>query len=747
MANDMAAGADKIVPAASDEANPLKGYVPEGWETPRSGRDEESWDGQSEFLKYARDLYAADAAYDKDNRDNALEDLKFLAGDQWDDVVAQDRKDKGRPCLTINVLPQFVGQVIGDRRLNKTSIKVTAVKDATMAEAEVRSGLIKSIEANSRAERVYDAVCEDQVSCGIGNFRIDLEYAGNDVFDQDIFVRHIPNPLGVLWDFMSIDPTGRDARHCFVTDSIPRRIYEQRFPDHPAPAELGEGTDLSGWFDKDVVRLTEFWELVDKPARFALLQDGSVIDVTDKLAEDYIDRVVVDPRTGQPRIRKSYRTYARMHLITGFAVLSEAYELPLTRLPIIRAEGRVIRVGEDRYRFGLVRFAKDSARLKNYWRSVAAERLAMAPKATFLASEDAVEGREDEWRQAHIEGDPLLIYNKNADAPVPVPPPDVPAALLQEAQMNQQDIKDTTGLHDASLGIRSNEISGRAIQARQREGDVATIIYHDNLNHAILEAGDVVNQLIPLAYDTMRTVLVIGEDDKRKSVVINNPNAPDEPDITEGKYDVSLQTGPSFTTQRQEAQDAMLTLIQTSPELMNYIGDLVAKNMDWPGAHEISERLKAMMQKAGTLPPDEEEQQSPEAIAAAQQAQAMQEAQMQEAVAQLEHANKMRELELAQTEAETQQAQAQVAEAAAKVKQAAANARRAEADAIRAAAEAKIAEIEAAMSPAERIHKMGLAERTASAKTPDQTRGAGPRPGGDRSKSAPKRKKTNAQEK
>lgn len=736
---DVPAGADKNAIVPYEDEDTLEKYVPEDWRAPRGTADAESWNGHDEYLAYARKLFTADSAYDKTNRDAALEDLQFLAGKQWDDAVAQDRADKGRPVLTINVLPQFVGQVMGDRRLNETSIKISPARDASQQEADTRAGIIKGIEANSRADRVYDAACEDQVSCGISNFRIDMEYAGNDVFDQDIFIRHIPNPLAVVWDMMSVDPTGKDARHCFVTDTLPRDIYDARFPDYPAPSALGEdgAGDMNGWFSKDVVRITEFWELIDKPATFALMQSGKVIDVTDKAPEEYMEGVVLDPRTQQPKIRKGFRTYARMHLITGFCILSEAYELPLTRLPIIKVEGRVIRVGEDRVRFGLVRFAKDSQRLKNYWRSVAAERLAMAPRAIWTAQEDAVAGREDEWRQAHLEGDPLLIHNKNTEAPQRVEPPDVPAALLQEAQMNQQDIKDTTGLQDASLGMRSNEISGRAIQARQKEGDVATVIYHDNLNESILEGGDVVNQLIPLAFDTMRTLLTIGEDGKRKMVEVNNPNDDDSPDITFGRYEASLQTGPSFTTQRQEAQDAMLALIQTNPELMNYIGDLVAKNMDWPGAFEISERLKNMMQKAGTLPPDENDQgeQDPTAMQAQQQAEQMQQAQMQEAAAQMEHANALRQIELATNQAEMTQAQANAESAKAKVVESQAKARQAEANAEQAQADARRAAVEAQLAPITAAHKMDLAERTTSANAQNSNRGAGPRPGGDRGKS------------
>lgn len=731
--------ANNLIPTSSNERfdekaddSAVPGYVPEGYKT------------VEEFLQHVRDEFTADESYDSENRKWALDDLKFIAGDQWDDEVAKFRKDKGRPCLTINVLPQFVGQVMGDRRMNKTNIKVRPVKDATMELADVRSAIIKGIEAASRAERVYDACCEDQVSCGISNMRVDMEYAGNDVFEQDIIIRHIPNPLAVIWDRLSVDPTGRDARHCFVQDILPRKVYDKKFPDHPCPAELGDNMTSQvmsqGWFDKDVVRITEFWELVDKPATFALMADGDVKDVTGMDPAEYEAQLWRDPNTGKTKIRKSFRTYARMHLVTGFALLSEGYEIPLTRLPIIKVEGRVVRVGDDRVRYGLIRYAKDSQRLKNYWRSVAAETLAMAPKAQWIAPEDAVEDLEDEFRSAHLSGDPLLKYRKNATGkPERVDPPAIPAALLNEAQMNQQDIKDTTGLHDASLGIRSNEVSGRAIQARKVEGDVATVIYHDNLNHSIQECGDVINQLIPLAYDTPRTLRAIGPDDKHDLIRVNDPFDENSPDITKGKYDVQLETGPSFTSQRQEALEAMMTLIQTSPDLMQVIGDLVAKNMDWPGAHEISERLRKIVPKE-LLSEDEtgeggEEQQGPTPEQQTMQAQMqMQMAQMQDAQAQLEHAAQMRQIELAEAQARLLQAQAATEQANASAEQAKANA-------VAAQAKAQQALVEAEMAPQIARHKMALAERATSARMQPANGSAGSRPAGERPKGAEKGKK------
>lgn len=711
-----------------DEETDAEAYVPEGF------KDADA------FLAYAREEFEADSSYDRLNREAALDDLKFVAGEQWDPAVKADRESKGRPCLTVNVLPQFIGQVIGDRRINKTTIKVRPRKDATIEQAEVRSGIIKSIEAYSRAERVYDAACENQVTCGIGNFRVDLDYADNDVFDQDIYIRDIPNPLAVIWDRMSVDPTGRDAQQCFVQDIMPRKAYERRWPQHPCPGEMGDGLGMTlmgqGWFDKDVVRITEFWRMVSKQRIVALMMDGKVEDITEMPREQYIDRLWIDQRTNKPRIRRTTRTYAQMHLITGFAILEGPYEIPLTRLPIIRVEGRVVRVGDDRVRYGLVRWAKDPQRLKNYWRSVSAETLALAPKSVWMAPDDAVEGREDDFREAHASGDPLLIYNKNASAkPERVDPPRINNAALQESQLNQQDIKDTTGLQDASLGARSNEISGRAIQARQREGDVATVIYHDNLNNAIQEGGDIVNQLIPLAYDTTRELRVIGADDKHKLLKVNDPNDPQSPDITSGKYDISLETGPSYTTQRLEAADAMMQAIQVAPQLMGVAGDLIVRAQDWPGSVEISERLKK------TIPPavlGEDEQPAtdgptPEEVA--------QQAQMAEMAAQAEHAQQLRQMEMAERSAKVAEQEARAVIAAAQAEAAPAQVDIAAAQAREAVARAVQAEEEARMAPELANHKMRLAERAASAKEASQpARGAGPRPGGGRGNQASQQK-------
>ena len=582
---------------------PPEDYVPLGY------------DDVEEYLEDVRETYKLDLSADEDNREAAVEDKKFVAGEQWDPQVLLERQ--GLPCLTINSIPQFIAQLVGDWRTNQTAVKVLPSQNGEIDIADIRSDLIRSIETKSRADRVYNNAFESMTMCGDGAFRVAVQYAGEDVFDQEIVLEPIDDALAVVWDRLSIDPTGRDATHCFVDDIMTRKEFKQRWPDaDPSVLREQEQKTLSqnGWIDAETVRVTEHWRIIERQHQLILFEDGTIYAVDDDAnPEDNAAQLkgYIEKHGKPQRTRLAPCTYAQMHLVTGFKILAGPYVWKMNRLPIIRMAGRTVSVGDRRVRYGLVRFMKDAIRLRNFWRSVAAEQLGYAPKAQWMAPESAVEGREDLFRQAHLTRDPLLVYNDDAEAPPErIEPPTIQAALLNEAQLLTQDIQDVTGIHDASLGIKSNETSGRAIMARQREGDVASLTYYDNGNAAILEAGDVINQLIGQIYDGTRIVRIIGEDEAARLVKINDPMDPNSPNIAVGDYDVAITTGASYTTRRVEAAEAMMEAIQVYPQLMGIAGDLVIKAQDWPGAEELADRLLK------TIPPqllsDKERQQQGE---------------------------------------------------------------------------------------------------------------------------------------
>lgn len=606
MAKDKTKIVSNLTLPEEEIVKPKSSYVPEGFAT------------VEDYLEDVRETYQLDINADEDNRQAALEDKKFVAGEQWDPVVLQQRA--GLPCLTINSIPQFTAQLVGDWRQSRVAVKVLPSENGDKAVADVRSDLIRAIEAQSRAPRVYDSAFESMVQCGDGAFRVAVKYANEDVFDQDITLEPIDDALSVVWDRLSMDPTGKDATHCFVDDLLPTKEFEKLWPEK-SPSTLSESyfkeMVASGWCDNGAVKITEHWRMIERKKFLAMFEDGAVHTL---YAEEGEDGEVVKAQMealiqlhGKVlRQRMAPCRYAQMHLVTGFEILAGPYEWKMSRLPIIRMSGRIISIGDRRVRYGLVRDMKDVVRLRNFWRSVNAEQLGYAPKAQWIATESAVEGREDAIRKAHLTRDPLLVVNDEAiigQNIQRIDPPQIQMALLQEAQANTQDMKDVTGIHDASLGIKSNETSGRAIMARQREGDVASLTYYDNGNAAVLEAGDVINQLIGQIYDGTRIVRIIGEDEAAKLVTVNDPMNPDSPNLAVGKYDVTMTTGASFTTRRVEAAEAMMEAVQVFPQMMEVAGDLVAKAQDWPGAQELAERLKKTIPPQLLSPKEQQEMQ------------------------------------------------------------------------------------------------------------------------------------------
>lgn len=569
------------------EVEPIKDdYVPEGF------------DSADDFIKDMREQYQHDVDYDRINRYEAIDDLRFAAGEQWDPVVLLQRKSL--PCLVINTIPQFTAQLVGDWRESRKAIKVVPSNDEDTDIASVREDLVRNIEMQSRADRSYDQAFESMIQCGDAAFKVAVEYAKDDVFDQDIFIRPIEDAMAVVWDRFSVDPTGRDAKRVYVDDRIPKDEFTRKWPQAAGGANLLEvdkidRVTMAGWMDEESYRVTEYWRIVERQKTLALFENGKMYEIDDTNIDDILEA------NGPPvKTRLVWCRYAQMHYCTGWAILAGPFEYRLNRLPIVRMSGRVVNVAGRRVRYGLVRFMKDPARLKNFWRSIAAEQLGYAPKAQWLATQSAVEGRQEAFRKAHLTRDPLLIVNDEAiigQNIQRIEPPAPQQAIFAEVSMNTQDMKDVSGIQDASLGIRSNETSGKAIMSRQHEGDIASQTYYDNADAALLEAGDVINQLIPQIYDGTRVIRLIGQDESIKFQRINDPMDPHAVDLGMGIYDVALSTGTSYTTRRVEAAQAMMDAIQVWPQLMQVAGDLVAKAQDWPGAEELAERLKK------TIPP------------------------------------------------------------------------------------------------------------------------------------------------
>jgi hypothetical protein len=543
-----------------------------------------------EVLDEARARFKEAVDADNENRQHALDDLKFawdFNGYQW----TQDAKNirAGRPCLTENRIPQFIRQIVNAQRQNRPAISVAPANDKANPEvANVIEGMIRHVEQWSKADLAYDNSFEAAVSSSVGYFRITTEYVDDEGFDQDICIRPIDNAFSVYDDPHYGLPDGSDRKYCFVTEWVKREEFKAQYGFEPTAFDkAGVGDDERLWFEEKRVQVVEYWRLREEKSTIkSPLDPSKEREVCKKVVEQF--------------------------LMTGDKIIKKADWLGVY-IPIIPVFGEVKNIEGRKFRKSLIRDVKDAQRMNNYFVSAEVESVALQPKAPFIGAVGQFETDETKWANANTDSHAYLQYDmiEGAAPPMRQPPPQFPAALRETRMGFIESMKAIMGIYDASLGARSNETSGVAIDARAEQSDNATFHYLDNMTRAIRYAGLVIIDLLPKVYDAARVARIIGADGEASMAPINqwfiNPMTQQEQilSLKDGRYDVVVKAGPSFQSSRDEARQYLTELIKAYPPFAQMAGDLLFKNMDFVGAEEIAKRLAP---KGEGLPPQVQEQ-------------------------------------------------------------------------------------------------------------------------------------------
>lgn len=552
-------------------------------------------DEAKEFLKFCNDA-------DTMNRQEALEDLKFVGGDQWPVELQNSRNLESRPVITINKLDGYCRQVSNQQRQQRPRIKVHATNThEQMVEAEIVQGLIRHVEVNSNADHAYDNGFDYAVRMGWGFMRVRTDYVSPDSFDQEIYIDPVDNPFTVYFDPNSIAPDGSDAERCLVTTMVPKAEFRKMYPEADdggtSFTQRGTGDSQSEWITKEDIRLAEYYYTVREKATLYLLSDGTSTFADDK---DFFNRLDAAGITVVDK-RQSYKKTIKYCKLTGVEVIEEGI-WPSKYIPIVPIYGRHIVISDKRHKFGMVRYAKDPQRMYNFWQTSITESVALAPKAKWLMAEGQDEGHENDWAQANIKSFPLLRYKQTdidgraAPAPTRLQPEPPPAGVMAAAAGVNEDIKVMMGIFDPAQ-LKQGNISGKALNGQQQQVDLTNFDYYDNLTRSIAQVGRIILDLIPKIYDTQRVLRIIGEDGKPELVTVNEQDAIGnilKNNTAVGQYDVVMETGPGYNSKRQEAVESMMQLLGADPQLMQTAGDLIFRNMDFPGADIIADRLATL---------------------------------------------------------------------------------------------------------------------------------------------------------
>ena len=628
---------------------------------------------KEKFLKKVRKRLKKCVDASSDNVKDAIDDLRFSNLDQWTGKEKERRARRGRPMLVIDKLNKYIKQAVGDQRQNKMRIKVApnSPEDSTDI-ATIKEGKIREIEYRSNFESITDQSFDLMLRCGFGGWRVITEYAGGDTFEQEIRIVPVPNPFAILLDPEAKEMDRSDARYGFVIEKLTREDFEDAYPKAEVPGQhlsSGKGMDSDHWYDKDLVTVAEYYEKEFEERKIVQITDGRVLGEAEaeEAIREYEDQQKAavaqhlamesqalslgmpppPPPPAAPELKIEKKRTVKDEVIKHYIVTyNEVIEgwgeknedvWPGKYIPLVQVYGEELNIDGKTFIRGLVRYAKDSQRLLNYWSSSGAEVIALAPKAPYIGTAEQFKGYEKDWAAANQENMPYLRYNVD---PMAAGPPErnratetIPAGIFQEIGRAEKNIDDAIGMAPADLGAAGPERSGAAVRAKQRPSDVVTFIYMDNLTRGVQYTGKILEDLIPKIHDTEHDAVIRKFDDTESYVPVNTTikkalakvqadpvkystikpnrlmvamNMDKERgdgqfnDLSKGNYAVSVATGPTFATQRAEAAENLIRATQYIPKFGELGGDLIIRKLD---AIDPSDAEEFIRRYKKTLPP------------------------------------------------------------------------------------------------------------------------------------------------
>jgi hypothetical protein len=605
-----------------------------------------------------------------DNRTRALFILDFTRPGAKQFNPQEITARGSRPSYSFNQLPKFGRQVINDQWQNVPQIKYIPKTDADVEKAEILEDMVREVQSQGCAQTAYKMAIASQVNMGWGYFAFATDYDNDESNDQNIYIREIPNTFQVYDDPACRKQDRSDRRFLIEVEDLPLTEFNRRENREYARDELQSvGSEYPSWatMGENLVRVGHYWRMeYDKETVWFNKETGEKVTEKPKDVQNYNERVIKKPRV------MYYKCTAKEKL--------EGRKWQGSHIPYCFVEGNKTVVNGKTYLTGIYEDMISTQVLFNYATNTAIELAESAPISPFIVPLRGVKQLEKYYDTVNRKNYAYLPYNDIDENGLPIAPPqrlqngaDLSSAVAL-IQMAEQNFYGTSGIYPASLGQQSNEKSGKAILARQREGDVSTSNYADTFRRALLYGGIIFQDLSKKIYDSTREIQVMSEDKKTRVVKINqkykDPKTGKviEYDMTKGEMGVAITTGPSFTTKREEARESQLALFQAAPQAMLPALPMIIRSQDWPNSDKTADAVERGLPPELRDPESQKEQMQgvpPAVQAQLQQAQqiiqqigqALQEVQQQNQQLQQEIVAKQNEVELAKQTGQSQKVQ------------------------------------------------------------------------------------------
>lgn len=570
-------------------------------------------DREEALLKEIRENFEYASNAWREVREEASKDMRYITGDPWDPAERRARSEKGkeRPCLSLDELNQYTNQLVNSVRMNRRAIKVIPRGlGSNEKTAELRQAKIREIEYRSNALAAYATAFEDAATRSYGFIRINKRYASDRSFDQELHIGRIPNPDTVYLDPDFKEADASDIGWCFVVDRMRKSEFQRQWPDAKITSFTPEMQSLAPLWVKDAdLQIAEYWRIEKRKRRLVMLKnlDGSpfaeYLDALGKRARIEGEKVVSEDqkpldlflRGGEAVTRETESREVVQYITNGVEILDE---LPWDGkyIPIIPFLGKEVWMddgaGAKRKLMSLIRLARDPFMLYCYYRTCQAELVGMTPKTVWIGYEGQFENHEDEWQTANKSPLPYLQVKPVIDATgtqvLPLPQRNAYEPPIQSLELGAEAARRAI---QAAMGIsplptaaqRNNEKSGIALEKIQTEQNIGTFHFVDNHDRALMHAGRVMDDLLDSTYDTPRDTSIVNTDDSVEVIRINEPSKdkhgqPVNHKLTDtGDHGITVSTGPSFESQREEADEFLDGLMQHQPEIFARVAWLAIK--------------------------------------------------------------------------------------------------------------------------------------------------------------------------
>jgi hypothetical protein len=601
-----------------------------------------------------------------DNRDRVRKAHNFIEAKdgQWEPEFIYKRQDKYRG--TFDKVTPIINGIHGEIVKADFDARVRpAGGTATQELAKTYDGLVRNIETISNASHVYAQAARDMIVSGIGGWEIRVDWADGDSFDQDFLIKWIPSFEDRVWiDKNSTMQDASDANHAFIIDNISKEKYKKMFPEGSC---MSVGNDRSADVYTHKAEGIEIGRILYKKPftkKLVMMTDGSVYEddedfqaVVDELAEQGIEIAKNPDGSPKQRDKKTFKVYSR--LFDGGGFLTPEQETVFSGIPIIpNYLNFAIREGKLIYK-GNVEPLMDAQRSYNTFRSREIEDIALTPPEVIWATRDQLSNPSDLAAVEKMSVSQQRVYLYTKDADVPGPPvrdraPVISPGLQQSIQNSLDDIQTTSARSPLMSGDTDGVLSGVAIEKLQNKGDSLTIQVFRSMEIAICRTVRLLVDGIPKLYDSTAQKRILNEDGSyelielnKKTVDLDTGKTVTLNDLSQGKYDVTCSSGPSFKNRQQESVRALIELSNAVPGVGEASADILLNNVATPGVDLVAERIRRVQLQNGVIPDSQMTNEEREEI---EKARAMAEQQPPEPTAE----DKIAEAEIARVQAETE---------------------------------------------------------------------------------------------